>query len=117
MRSAPNEKQMSFSKFEISVLQVLANLTCNAQATTSLILKSGLLAWIEIQLLHGVSVHERGVEWLKILENILVIVNPGKIEMATNGDWRKIICRCLCLLLEGRLRTFCDIRFVGRLAH
>jgi nucleolar pre-ribosomal-associated protein 1 len=72
-------------------------------------LKSGLLAWIEMQLLHGV---ERGVEWLKILENILIIVNPGKIEAATNGDWRRIICRCLCHLLDRRLRTLFVVRLV-----
>jgi nucleolar pre-ribosomal-associated protein 1 len=59
-----------------------------------------------MQLLHSVSVDERGVEWIKILENILVILNPGKIEAATNGDWRKVICRCLCHLLDGKLRTF-----------
>jgi nucleolar pre-ribosomal-associated protein 1 len=54
--------------------------------------------------------HDYGVEWIKILENILVIVNPGKIEAATNGDWRRIICRCLCHLLDDRLGTSLVLR-------
>jgi nucleolar pre-ribosomal-associated protein 1 len=58
-----------------------------------------------MQLLHGVSLDERGVEWLKILANILFIVDAGKIEATTNGDWRRIICRCLCHLLDEKLRT------------
>jgi len=68
-------------------------------------LKSGLLTWIEIQLLHGMSTGKRGVEWLKILENIFVIVNPGKIEVVTKGDWIRIISCCLCHLLDEKLRT------------
>lgn len=84
--------------------QILANITCNAQATASLILKSGLLAWIEMQLLNGISLEERGVKWLKVLENILVIVNSGKLEAVTGGNWRRTILRCLCHLLEENPR-------------
>ncbi|KAF8959548.1 ribosome 60S biogenesis N-terminal-domain-containing protein [Flammula alnicola] len=83
----------------MGVLEVLANLTCNAQATMSLILKSALLPWIEMQLLHSNSKAE-GVEWIKILENIVVIVDSNKVEASTNGEWRTIISRCIALLLD-----------------
>ncbi|KAG6849538.1 hypothetical protein H0H93_007626 [Arthromyces matolae] len=79
--------------------QVLANITCNVQAATSLVLKCGLLSWIEIQVVtasHGLN----GVEWAKILDNITAIVDPGKLEAATAGEWRVAICRCLAALLD-----------------
>ncbi|KAG5724436.1 Laccase-2 [Termitomyces sp. T112] len=84
--------------FRAGILDVLANLTCNVQATTSLILKSGLLSWIEIQLMTSSGVE--GVEWVKILDNIMTIVDPGKLELSTGGEWRAVICRCLLILLD-----------------
>ncbi|TFK65850.1 hypothetical protein BDN72DRAFT_178326, partial [Pluteus cervinus] len=79
------------------VFEVLANLTCNQHATTSLVLKSALLSWIEIQILR-LQPNET-LEWLKIIENIVVIVDATKIETATAGEWRAIICRCIASLL------------------
>ncbi|KAJ7675860.1 ribosome 60S biogenesis N-terminal-domain-containing protein [Mycena polygramma] len=84
-----------------SILEVLANLTRNAQATTSLILKSSLLHWIEMQLL--VSTAE-AIAWVKILENILLIADARKMESSTAGEWRFVICRCLSLILQGANR-------------
>ncbi|KAF7299108.1 hypothetical protein MIND_00859100 [Mycena indigotica] len=81
-----------------SILEVLANLTCNAQATTSLILKSSLLQWIEMQL--SVSGSE-AVSWLSVLDNILVIVDAQKLESSTGGEWRATICRCLLLAVQA----------------
>ncbi|KIM48447.1 hypothetical protein M413DRAFT_16355 [Hebeloma cylindrosporum] len=90
----------------MGILEVLANLTCNAQATASLVLKSALLPWIEMQLLHSNSKSE-GVEWIKILENILVIVDQSKVEASTSGDWRMIICRCISYLFdETKFKVF-----------
>ncbi len=54
-----------------------------------------------MQLLHPKSRAE-GVEWIKILENILLIVDAAKVEASTNGEWRTIICRCLISLLEDK---------------
>ncbi|KAF9558394.1 hypothetical protein CPC08DRAFT_639060 [Agrocybe pediades] len=88
-----------------AILEVLANLTCNAQATTSLILKSALLPWIEMQILNP-GAKSFGVEWMKIFENILVIVDPSKIENSTNGEWQVIICRCLKYLLDKKYCCF-----------
>jgi nucleolar pre-ribosomal-associated protein 1 len=64
----------------------------------SLVLKSGLLTWIEAQLI-SVKVSEN-VEWVKILDNIMAIVDANKVEAATEGGWRSTICRCLCILME-----------------
>ena len=65
----------------------------------SLILKSALLSWIEMQLLLGTK--ER-VEWFKILENILVFVDSKKLESALGSEWRATICRCLLGLLDDK---------------
>ncbi|KAG2153453.1 ribosome 60S biogenesis N-terminal-domain-containing protein [Suillus bovinus] len=83
-----------------AVLEVLANLTSNVQATTSLVLKSSLLSWIEmqVQLPHS---NEDTLAWLKILENILVTANTAKLQRATNGQWQDALCRCLSLVLQN----------------
>ena len=52
-----------------------------------------------MQLLHSNSKSE-AVEWVKILENIIVIVDHNKVEASTNGEWRVIICRCISYLLD-----------------
>ncbi|KAJ3554485.1 hypothetical protein NM688_g3084 [Phlebia brevispora] len=81
-----------------SVLEFLANITCNQYATTSLVLGSSLLSWIELQL---PSMHaEEGLAWAKILENIVVAVDSHKIESATNGEWRSALGRCLRGILK-----------------
>ncbi|KIY45257.1 hypothetical protein FISHEDRAFT_49590 [Fistulina hepatica ATCC 64428] len=80
----------------LGVLEVLANITCNSQAATSLILKSGLISWIESQL-QTVRENER-TAWIKILENIMTVPDAAKLETLTQGQWRQSICRCLTLL-------------------
>ncbi|KAK0205877.1 ribosome 60S biogenesis N-terminal-domain-containing protein [Desarmillaria ectypa] len=80
------------------ILEVLANLTCIPQATTSLVLKSGLHCWIEMQLLN--LVEDESVAWLKIIENIICCSDTKKLETATSGQWRWIIGRCMSLLLN-----------------
>jgi len=79
------------------ILEVLANLTCNSQAATSLVLRSALLTWIEMQITLS---REEGVAWIKILENVLTVTDSSKLEVSTNGDWRSVIFRCLLLLLD-----------------
>uniref|UniRef100_A0A8H8CE92 Nucleolar pre-ribosomal-associated protein 1 n=1 Tax=Psilocybe cubensis TaxID=181762 RepID=A0A8H8CE92_PSICU len=95
-QSAKEDEEASL---RMAIIEVLANLTCNMQAAMSLTLKSALLPWIEMQILQSSSKSE-GVEWIKILENILVIVDEKKIEASTNGEWRVIICRCLVYLID-----------------
>ncbi|KIO12008.1 hypothetical protein M404DRAFT_994067 [Pisolithus tinctorius Marx 270] len=80
------------------ILEVLANLTCNAQACGSLILKSALLSWIEIQLMHG---HDgETIAWLRILENIAVIADISKLQRAMGMEWFAIICRSLSCIVQ-----------------
>ncbi|CAK5281477.1 unnamed protein product [Mycena citricolor] len=81
-----------------AILEVLANVTCNRQATTSLLLKSNLLQWIETQLLQGIA---EVLAWTRILENILVVVDAAKLESATAGEWRSVVSRCLAILLKN----------------
>ena len=72
----------------------------------SLILKSALLSWVEMQLPLGTK--ER-VEWFRILENILLFVDPKKLESALGSEWRATICRCLLGLLDDK--TSCMFLF------
>ncbi|KAF8994562.1 ribosome 60S biogenesis N-terminal-domain-containing protein [Cyathus striatus] len=81
------------------VLEVLATVALNIQAATSLVLKSSLLSWVEMNIRES---RTDQVEWVKIIENLLVTLDASKIESATNGQWREAICRCLLLLLVDR---------------
>ncbi|KAG1743362.1 hypothetical protein EDD22DRAFT_296816 [Suillus occidentalis] len=78
-----------------AVLEVLANLNCIAKATTSLVLKSFRLSWIEmqVQLLRS---YKDAFVWLRILENILITANAAGLQRATN----KILCRRLSLVSQ-----------------
>lgn len=40
------------------------------------------------------------IAWVKIFENIMVVVDPSKVESATSGAWREAILRCLLTLLQ-----------------
>lgn len=78
--------------------QVLANLTCIPQAVASLVLKSGLLPWIEMQLR---DVQDGEITfWLKILENIITVGDTAKMESSTGGQWKWTVARCLSPLLK-----------------
>ncbi|KAI5834791.1 hypothetical protein K523DRAFT_368872 [Schizophyllum commune Tattone D] len=81
------------------VLEVLANLTCVPQAATSLIIKSGLLSWIEMQTRD--TRDEEAVVWVRILENCMALADIGRVEMATRGEWRGTICRSLSSIAEN----------------
>lgn len=78
-------------------IQVLANITCNARATTSLLLRHALLSWVEMQL--QTMRAEEAIAWARILENILAVGYPSKIEAATDGEWRAIATRCVRAIL------------------
>jgi len=43
---------------------------------------------------------EECVAWLKILENIIMVVDKEKAEKATGGEWRAWIGRCIFSLLD-----------------
>ncbi|TDL17669.1 hypothetical protein BD410DRAFT_754176 [Rickenella mellea] len=81
------------------VLEVLATLTSNAHATSSLILKSALIQWMEMQL--STVLVDECTAWTKIIENILVYADAQKLERATAGEWRAGLSRSLGRLLHG----------------
>ncbi|KIJ58798.1 hypothetical protein HYDPIDRAFT_33811 [Hydnomerulius pinastri MD-312] len=80
------------------ILEILANLTSNSQACTSLVLKSSLLIWIEIALGHEAG--SETIAWLRILENIVFLADVSKLGRATGGEWCVIICSCISSLLQ-----------------
>ncbi|KAH9916809.1 ribosome 60S biogenesis N-terminal-domain-containing protein [Fomitopsis serialis] len=85
------------------ILEVLANITCNARATTSLILKSALLPWIEMQV--KTMGHDEGLAWAKTLANVVASVDSAKIEAATSGEWRLVLGRCIHTILTSSACT------------
>jgi nucleolar pre-ribosomal-associated protein 1 len=44
------------------------------------------------------SREDDGLLWMKVLENILDVVDPVKLESVTGGEWRNAIGRCMTLL-------------------
>lgn len=88
------------------VLDFLANVTMHRSPTMSLVLKSGLLAWIDVQL-SGPDRHAgNGVEWLRILENVLVVVDPAKMEGGSlKGQWARTIVRCVQSILKEAIES------------
>ncbi|KAK7040796.1 hypothetical protein VNI00_009702 [Paramarasmius palmivorus] len=86
------------------VLELLANLTCIPDAAMSLLLKSGLLSWIEIQVSNKDAIkreHElECLAWIKVIENILVVADKQKMETITQGEWRTCMGRCLMAILD-----------------
>ncbi|KAH9963282.1 ribosome 60S biogenesis N-terminal-domain-containing protein [Russula dissimulans] len=81
------------------ILEVLLNLTTSRRITTSLVIKSGLLSWIETMTLLA-SRYDEAILWMRVLENILDVIDPCKLEAATGGEWRRGIGRCMALLRE-----------------
>jgi len=53
----------------------------------------------------------KGASWIRILENIILVTDPGKIEKATSGLWRATLCRCISLLLVEDCRMFSPLLF------
>src|SRR6202043_2595794 len=46
--------------------------------------------------------------WLKILHNIMAIVDPAKLETATYGAWRSVLCRCCSYLVNNNSGINCS---------
>ncbi|KAG8877942.1 hypothetical protein FRB97_002907 [Tulasnella sp. 331] len=81
-----------------SILQVLLNVTAIEEAARSLVLKGGLLGWMEVQteeLLRGEE-----LTWLKVYENLLVMVGLEKLEKSSAGLWKDSVSRSLITLLR-----------------
>lgn len=92
--------------------QILANLTYNLQACTSLVLKSSLLSWIEMQV--GDSPAQESMAWFRILENVLVVADTSKLSHATGDQWCSTVCRCLSSLLRNKGTIYLPLTSVFR---
>ena len=79
-------------------LQVLLSLSRSQQAATSLVLRSGLLGWIEIQVPESTA--EEDYIWCQILDNILLVTEVEKLDTATSKQWRPALCRIICIILR-----------------
>ena len=57
----------------------------------SLVLKSSLIKWIELQLLDPRA--DELLAWAKILENIVTSGDIVRLEQVTNGEWKSATIR------------------------
>lgn len=65
----------------------------------SLLLRSGLLSWIEIQV-RGAVTGQEAMQWCRVLGNVLTVSDGIKMESVTEGQWRKSIMRIVARVLE-----------------
>ncbi|TFK24236.1 hypothetical protein FA15DRAFT_423825 [Coprinopsis marcescibilis] len=106
------------------VLSVLVNLTRHRKPCLSLVLKSGLLAWVEMQLVRdNTALRDEGVAWAKVLENITAMLDADKlVGSAIEDEWKSCILRCLSVLLGSGQASATHVlpfaaRIMFRLAH
>ena len=59
-----------------------------------MLLRSGLLPWIEIQV-HGTVTGQEASQWCRVLDNVLTVSDTTKVESVTEGQWRKAIMRII----------------------
>ncbi len=64
----------------------------------SLVLKLSLVQWVEIQLVSLNS--DDAVAWVKIIENIAVVVDQERLDQVTRRTWRTGLLRCLNRLIQ-----------------
>ena len=81
------------------VTQLLIKMTSNRYAVNSLLLRSGLLSWIEIQV-YGTVTEQEAMQWCRVLDNVLTVSDAIKMESVTEGQWRKGIIRIIEKVLE-----------------
>ena len=82
----------------------MIKITSNRYAVNSLLLRSGLLSWIEIQV-HGDVTEQEALQWCRVLDNVLTVSDVSKMESVTEGQWRKTAMRIVerILGITGRL--------------
>ncbi|KZT52357.1 hypothetical protein CALCODRAFT_92465 [Calocera cornea HHB12733] len=80
-----------------AIFEVLGSLTQNQYATHALVLRSSLLAWLNVQLL-TIKPHET-LFWLRVLENIVMVVDHEKLEHDTYKTWRSDVSACISKVL------------------
>lgn len=62
---------------------------------------------------------QEDLEWLKVLENIVVVVDASRVEASTSGEWRVSLCRSASAILkrtrEGLYHTVICYRLANKL--
>lgn len=76
----------------------------------SLLLRSGLLSWIEIQV-HGTVTEQEALQLCRVLDNVLTVSDAAKMESVTEGQWRKTVMRIVGRVLgtNGRSPRFASL--------
>ncbi|KAG9075847.1 hypothetical protein FS749_012445 [Ceratobasidium sp. UAMH 11750] len=82
----------------LSVLEVLINASANKHAATSLLLNSSILSWVYMQL--GPVLMGEPLAYLKIIENIAIVVDHDQIEKATTGHWRDTVAQIIHKIIQ-----------------
>ncbi|KAG8718925.1 hypothetical protein FRC08_004054 [Ceratobasidium sp. 394] len=82
----------------LSVLEVLINASANKHAATSLLLNSSILSWVYMQL--GPVLMGEPLAYLKIIENIAIVVDHDQIEKATAGHWRDTVAQIIHKIIQ-----------------
>lgn len=75
-------------------------MTANQYAISSLVLRSQIICWTEMQLTSGASTFNELLAWLKIIENIVVIMDFEKAERSFRGTYSDSLIRCLKYALD-----------------
>ncbi|KEP52900.1 ribosome 60S biogenesis amino-terminal protein [Rhizoctonia solani 123E] len=84
----------------LSILEVLINASANKHAATSLILSSSVISWIHMQLDH--TLPGEALMYLKVLDNMAVVLDHEQVEKVTSGHWRDGIAEVIVKVLPCR---------------
>ncbi|KAH6873670.1 hypothetical protein BKA70DRAFT_1450134 [Coprinopsis sp. MPI-PUGE-AT-0042] len=86
-----------------AILGILVNITRHQRPCSGLILKSGLLSWMEMQLQSETTTKgsNDSVAWIKVIENVLLVLDVDKLEgTSLQSEWQASLWRCIALLLR-----------------
>ncbi|CAE6418313.1 unnamed protein product [Rhizoctonia solani] len=84
----------------LSILEVLTNASANKHAATSLVLSSSIISWIHMQLDH--TLPGEALIYLKVLDNMAIVLDHEQVEKATSGHWRDGIAEVVVKVLPCR---------------
>ncbi|KAH7334663.1 ribosome 60S biogenesis N-terminal-domain-containing protein [Rhizoctonia solani] len=94
-QSSPDDRVL-----RLSILEVLINASANKHAATSLILSSSIISWAHMQLDHTLS--GEALVYLKVLDNMAIVLDHEQIEKATSGHWRDGIAELISKVIACR---------------
>ncbi|CAE6491117.1 unnamed protein product [Rhizoctonia solani] len=110
----------------LSVLEVLVNASANKHAATSLVLSSSIISWIHMQLDHMLP--GEALVYLKVLDNMAIVLDHEQVEKAMAGHWRDniaeviskiIVCRepdssLVCLASRVLIRLAANLKIIPK---